>query len=580
MSESRRVRRRARTRTLAVAVLIAASPQLAGCGLFGDGEDPADQARGVADEFLRTWSAGVPASAAAVTDNPTAAEQALTTTMENLGLPASSMESGEPVENEDGSFTVPFTVRMSFPTGPDAGAEAEADASASPSDGAADASTDAAASPSADASGAADAGEVVTWEYTSELTVVETDGGEGERQIVWDPTVIHPELTDSTVLRLSEEEAEPADVLDRDGQTFDGAAPALVGYDGSGGLTARYADQLAGRSATAVELADRASEETQETLFEISEATPGTPVQTTIDAEVQGAAEAALEDVEVNAALVALDATNGEVLAVANNPASGFNRALEGRYPPGSDFKVITAAALLQAGVTPSTPVECPRTVTVNGQSFENQDEFVLEDGSTFRDNFANSCNTGIISLRDRLSEDALTNTAAQFGIGAVWEVGAATFDGSVPVPGSPNELAANMIGQGTVEASPLVMASVAATVRSGAFHQPVVVPDAVENPHEVEPLDPTLAGQLRELMGAVVTEGSGEALRGLPGEVGAKTGTAEFGTENPPRTHAWMIGYQDDVAFAVLLEDGGSGGRDAGPVARAFLDELATARN
>lgn len=86
------------------------------------------------------------------------------------------------------------------------------------------------------------------------------------------------------------------------------------------------------------------------------------------------------------------------------------------------------------------------------------------------------------------------------------------------------------------------------------------------------------MTGRLRELMRATVTSGSAQALKGLPGRPHAKTGTAEFGTETPPRTHAWMIGYQGDfdLAWAVLLEDGGSGGADAGPVAARFLSNLA----
>jgi cell division protein FtsI/penicillin-binding protein 2 len=78
-------------------------------------------------------------------------------------------------------------------------------------------------------------------------------------------------------------------------------------------------------------------------------------------------------------------------------------------------------------------------------------------------------------------------------------------------------------------------------------------------------------------MMRATVTEGAGRALRDIPGEPHAKTGTAEFGTENPPRTHAWMIGYQGDrdLAWSVLLEDGGSGGADAGPIAAEFLQNL-----
>jgi cell division protein FtsI/penicillin-binding protein 2 len=79
---------------------------------------------------------------------------------------------------------------------------------------------------------------------------------------------------------------------------------------------------------------------------------------------------------------------------------------------------------------------------------------------------------------------------------------------------------------------------------------------------------------QTRALMRSVVTEGSGTALQGAPGgDVFGKTGTAEYGTEVPPKTRAWFVGYQGDLAFAVLVEDGRSGGSVAAPIARSFLD-------
>jgi cell division protein FtsI/penicillin-binding protein 2 len=73
--------------------------------------------------------------------------------------------------------------------------------------------------------------------------------------------------------------------------------------------------------------------------------------------------------------------------------------------------------------------------------------------------------------------------------------------------------------------------------------------------------------------MRMVVTQGTASSLRGLPGGVTAKTGTAEYGTADPPRTHGWMIGYRGDVAFACLVVDGAGGNSDAGPVVRRFLE-------
>ena len=75
--------------------------------------------------------------------------------------------------------------------------------------------------------------------------------------------------------------------------------------------------------------------------------------------------------------------------------------------------------------------------------------------------------------------------------------------------------------------------------------------------------------------MGAVVQPGGTAAGAGLPAGTLGKTGTAEFGNGNPPHTHAWFIGFRGNLAFAVIVEDGGVGGRVAAPRAAAFLNAL-----
>ncbi|WP_419998310.1 penicillin-binding transpeptidase domain-containing protein [Streptomyces boninensis] len=355
-------------------------------------------------------------------------------------------------------------------------------------------------------------------------------------------------------------------------------ARALVGSvtpgsdKGASGLQARYDKQLRAAPAAQVVIADRDTGQPKRTLAKRA-AGHGKPVRTTIDPALQAAAEGAVGKVKKSASLVAVRPTDGRILAVADN--SGAERALSGRYPPGSTFKVVTTAALLDKGVRGGTRVDCPKYERVAGQRFENQDEFDLPKGTTFEQSFAKSCNTAFIGLRDKLGDGSLTDAAKAFGIGGEWQVGATTFDGSVPAPKSENEKAASMIGQGRVEASPLVMASVAATVKEGGFHQPVLVPDAAKKRYQAPAnLDGKRADELRTLMRKVVTDGSGWALKGLPGQPHAKSGTAEFGTAKPPKTHAWMIGFlgDQDLAFAVLIEDGGSGGKDAGPVLADFL--------
>lgn len=135
------------------------------------------------------------------------------------------------------------------------------------------------------------------------------------------------------------------------------------------------------------------------------------------------------------------------------------------------------------------------------------------------------------------------------------------------------------MIGQGRVEGSVLSVALTSASVANGSSLNPRLIIDASDpDPEPGEPLPAAALPALRDMMRAVVTEGTGDVLAGVPGEpVHAKTGTAEFGTEDPPRTHAWISGYQGNLAFAVLVEDGGGGGSVAGPIARDLLTILAS---
>ncbi|MEU0073122.1 penicillin-binding transpeptidase domain-containing protein [Streptomyces sp. NPDC006332] len=535
-------RRRSRGRTVVATCAVVAV--VAGAGYWGytslvggsESEDPqvAGATKGLED-FFAAWKAGDAARAGRLTDTPDNAESLIGSVMTNLKPSRTEITAGEGSKKAEGKVAIPFTVKMALPG----------------------------------------AGE---YSWDSKATVLEKSG---KWKVEFHTEMIHPDMVPGQALALDSRDR--AAILDANGDDLESAS--IVGMvdektgKGMSGLQARYDKQLTGGSGApkSVVVLDRESGQVVKKLTG-TEAAKGKPVRTTIDPEVQQAAAAALKGVKKNAAIVAVDPTNGHVLAAANMP-SGMNRALEGRYPPGSTFKVVTAAALLKQGMSPSDPAKCPKFAKVNGQSFENQNQFVLPAGSTFRDNFAHSCNTFFVNSRGKLTESTLHDTAGAFGIGGNWDVGAVTYDGSVPVAGSDNEKAASTIGQAKVQASPLVMASLAATVKAGSFKQPVLVPAAVKKKHQATAtLDSKVWESLRGMMRATVTDGAGRALKDVPGNPHAKTGTAEFGTETPPRTHAWMIGYQEDrdLAWSVLLEDGGSGGSDAGPVAAKFLKNLA----
>ena len=303
----------------------------------------------------------------------------------------------------------------------------------------------------------------------------------------------------------------------------------------------------------------------------------GTPLALTIDQRFQNAAENALAQTELPSSLVAIEVSTGHVLAVANGPGAAVsNFAMTGQYAPGSIFKTITAYAAMTRGLAPSDPVDCPLTLNVNGRDFTNAEGEVLGTVAMQR-NYVLSCNTAFINIGNLLEPSDYPNVAAQFGIGQQYSLGTASFSGSVPAPGGPVDRAATSFGQSQVLFSPLSAAVMAATAAGSTYRQPILVidPEAAVAPEQ--PLDPALADNLRRMMRAVVTNGTGRAVSNAPGgPVSGKTGTAEFGNENPPRSHAWFVGFQGDVAFAVFVEGGEFGGATAAPIAGSFLSQLA----
>ncbi|WP_432496704.1 penicillin-binding transpeptidase domain-containing protein [Kineococcus gypseus] len=364
-----------------------------------------------------------------------------------------------------------------------------------------------------------------------------------------------------------------AEVVEASGGRY--AAGDLAGLSG---LQERYDERLAGRVGVLVRT-DGGTGAGRE-LFS-APPVAGEPVRTSLDADVQQAADDVLDTAPSAAALVAVDTTTGEVLAVANSPADEGDRALTGRYPPGSTFKVVTTAALLAGGLDPEEVVPCAPTAVVDGRSFRNFEGEAFGD-VPFRTDFAQSCNTAFVTLSPRLADDALPLTAAQLGVGARWSTGVEAFAGEVPAAESAVDLAAASFGQGRTLVSPLAMAVAAASIAAGQLRRPAVVlePAPPPAPQPPAPVDPAVLATVGALMREVVTSGTATVLAAVPGApVHAKTGTAEHGTGDPLPTHAWTIGYQGTLAFAVFVADGASGGSVAAPLAADFLARLAPLR-
>jgi beta-lactamase class D len=345
---------------------------------------------------------------------------------------------------------------------------------------------------------------------------------------------------------------------------------------GLSGLQRQYDATLAGQPGLSVLTSGDA------TLFDQAP-TDGSDVETTLDQRVQAAAEQALADADasVPAALVAVDVPSGEVLAAANSPSYGFDRAVTGRYPPGSTFKVATSYAYLTGGITtPASVVPCPETATIDGRDFRNFEGESIAGEPTFAEDFAHSCNTAFVGLSPQLGDTDLQEAAKALGLGAEWAgtLGVdGAFQGSIPTNTGGTDTAAAAIGQARDEASPLSLAVMVGSIGRGTYVPPVLVrTDQTPSPPPA-PLDGRVVGQIRSMMAAVVTSGTATELRGTPGgPVRGKTGTAEHGDDPDVDPYVWFVGYQGDVAFAVLLEGGRSGGTDAAPVAKDFLTILA----
>ncbi|GAB3052115.1 penicillin-binding transpeptidase domain-containing protein [Intrasporangium mesophilum] len=346
---------------------------------------------------------------------------------------------------------------------------------------------------------------------------------------------------------------------------------------GQNGLEYRYDEQLRGKPGLSVQAvrhgADGSVIDKREVYAEVS--TDGEPLRLTLDPKAQTAAEAALaKQTKHPTALVVLRVSTGEILAAAVGPgANGSTLALAGKNAPGSTFKIASSLALVRKGATADSPLPCTSTLVVNGRRFSNYSSYPSDKlgNIPMRTALAYSCNTAFISQHAAVSQDDLIKAAQSLGVGEKLDLPFTGFLGSVPTTDDEVEHAASFIGQGRVEASPLTMAVVVASVMKGQTVRPKLIASDAALPSPATPLQASEAEVLRQEMRAVVDEGSGTILKQVGVEY-AKTGTAEFGTASPPKTHAWMIAGRGDVAIAAYNEEGENGVTGAAPFILSFL--------
>jgi transpeptidase family protein/MecA-like transpeptidase family protein len=404
-----------------------------------------------------------------------------------------------------------------------------------------------------------------TWEYQSGLHLVKA--GTGWR-VRWQPAIVHPRLAAGQSLAMRGGVGQPA-VVDRDGTpllnwTETGTTPADPAV--APGLTPAMGRVVGGHGGWYVALIDTAGADV-EVLYGARTAAQGA----TLSVPVQKAAQAAVDTQQNPAMLVAIQPSSGDILAVAANSAADGS-PLTGLYPPGSTFKIATAAALVESGVADvDTVVPCPGSTRVDQRTIDNAG-FDLPDGP-LRRAFAMSCNTTFAMEGAKLPPTALGDAADQFGLGADFTIpGIDTELGGVPDPVNGAEQVEDSIGQGRVQVSCLGLALMTATVAAGRAITPRLwhdQPTTVDVGYQAPPAN--VIRSLRTMMRDVVTSGRAKGLAGY-GQVFGKTGTAEVGGGGP--AHGWFAGYRGDTAFAVLVE-GGDTSAVAVEVSGRFLGAL-----
>jgi cell division protein FtsI/penicillin-binding protein 2 len=337
------------------------------------------------------------------------------------------------------------------------------------------------------------------------------------------------------------------------------------------GLEQVYQRQLLGSPSTSIVDLDSAGDVVA-TLKQWPGAA-GTSVRTTINSDVQRAALAALDSVPQSGELIAVQASTGQVLAVAQHsgsttlPSGGL---LNARLSPGTAFTIVSTEALLESGLAENTPISCDNSFTVGGQTFTS---YGTGEQRPFSSDFANDCGTAFAGLSERLTPGQFTEVVKNFGLGGDWagSLRVPAFSGSVPVASGEADLAAETIGKGNVQVSPLAMALVAAEVDSGSWHAPSVLYDADPPGTPAAQLDQGSLSSLRDLMRGAVKSGAARAANASGAPVYGQVGLTHSSSAG---WLSWFVGYRGDVAFA-LVEAGHTPRLSAAALAGAFVSAL-----
>jgi hypothetical protein len=482
--------------------------------------------------FLAAWQDGHIGKAASYTDHPAAAAAALTSYHDGLNLHGLRVTAQSATAQGIVTFAVDATVGLP-----------------------------------------ANAAVTATWSYASHLHAYARHGG---WWVSWDPAIVAPNLTAGQKLVSVPIAPGAAEVADAAGNNLQYSSDP--GLDHIAAALRTHAPAGLGTPGIEVALAGPSGAPVASTADVLSHPVATGVVKTTIDPTVEAAAQSAVQG-HPDSSMVVIQPSTGDILAVANNDGQN-DFALTARVAPGSTNKIITSTALFATGLvsSPSQGVQCPQELVINGNTFKNDKGESEPPGTPFLTDFAASCNNAFARWYTSLGASTLAQTAQKYyGLNQQWNIGIGPGGPyyAIPPTAYTGELAQELFGQGALEASPLAMASVAATVDAGLFKQPIVV--AGQPQLAATPLPSSVHQYLWQLMRAVTQAGGTAAgvFDGVSSAVYGKTGTADVSGQGQP--NSWMVAFDPtlNVAIGCVVLSAGYGASVAGPEVASVLQHL-----
>lgn len=437
------------------------------------------------------------------------------------------------------------------------------------------------------------------------------DTRSGEWRFFWRPHMMWPGIPGAKAFSLKTRFRPRAPIVDRDGRKlaagatarrrypFGSLAGATIGHlepllpgdiprgdlhdpgdlAGASGLEEAFDARIAGTPAAVIRVVDKHGKVLE--VLARQRAHRGKALHTTLDVDVQRAAQAAFGSTTGGA--VVLDPRSGDILAaVSSSPfdptnyvgvagIEPFNRALSGLYPPGSSLKVMTASAALDTKTFKTSSILTGPADYKGVRNFESGEFGTL----TFAEALKFSVNTAFAQIAEKLGPRRLTRYARRFGFNREPATAMDAARPSFPPPLDEGDLLWGSIGQAQVLATPLQMATIAATIANGGRRmEPRIARHEPRRGRRV--VSAKVAGTMTALMEDVVRGGTGVGAQIAGVRVAGKTGTAEVDIGGQRLNHAWFISFapanDPKVTVAVVSEYGGVGGRVAAPIARAIL--------